>query len=502
MRARSSWKRYVILALFVITALGFNVIPAAAVQVGNDEINFIQVLYNYPSAGQSTWYYEVISGSQPSISHVLFELDPLCLRLWAAGTWDGTDPSSLTVNGGQPSLGTDGSTGYTGLKFDEGFNDGEVRYYYFTLDALFVQSDMVTVVSKGGNSFDTAQITGPAVACPAASPGLSLVKTVNGDDANSAPGIEVIAGDSVLWEYLVTNTGNVDLANIAVTDDQEGAICTIAALASGQSATCSQTGVAIQGQYTNVGTATATYDNTPITASDPANYFGKPRFVANPLIDIEKLVNGVDADEAYGPKVLVGSTVTWEYIVTNSGNVDLTNVVVTDNKIGQICTAATLAVGQTITCTATGTAIKGQYSNIGTATGSYNGTTVQDSDAAYYLGVYANPKIIIKKLTNNQDADEKPGPSIPVGSVVTWKYVVHNAGNVDLTNIKVYDSVIAPNQNQPLCTIAVLHPQETFTCTATGIATAGQYMNVGKVTAFYGTTLVKDNDYSHYYGVQ
>ena len=43
----------------------------------------------------------------------------------------------------------------------------------------------------------------------------------------------------------------------------------------------------------------------------------------------------------------------------------------------------------------------------------------------------------------------------------------------------------------------------TFTLdTATGIATAGQYMNVGKVTAFYGTTLVKDNDYSHYYGVQ
>ena len=43
-----------------------------------------------------------------------------------------------------------------------------------------------------------------------------------------------------------------------------------------------------------------------------------------------------------GLTVATGSTVTWAYTVTNTGNVALSNVSVTDNKIGAIaCPAAT-----------------------------------------------------------------------------------------------------------------------------------------------------------------
>jgi hypothetical protein len=49
------------------------------------------------------------------------------------------------------------------------------------------------------------------------------------------------------------------------------------------------------------------------------------------------------------------------------------------------------------------------------------------------------PSVDIQKLTNNQDADVAPGPRIPVGSPVVWKYVVTNNGSVNISNIVVVD---------------------------------------------------------------
>ena len=97
----------------------------------------------------------------------------------------------------------------------------------------------------------------------------------------------------------------------------------------------------------------------------------------------------MDADTAdKGPVLKVGSTVTWTYVVTNTGDVTLTNVKVTDNKLGDIsCPKNTLAAGESMTCTASGTAELVQYANLGTATGSYGGSTVTDTDPSHYSGV-------------------------------------------------------------------------------------------------------------------
>src|SRR5204863_2446603 len=58
--------------------------------------------------------------------------------------------------------------------------------------------------------------------------------------------------------------------------------------------------------------------------------------VFNPALNIVKFVNGQDADSPTGPHVAVGSTVTYTYVVTDTGNVPLANVVVTDDKLGTI----------------------------------------------------------------------------------------------------------------------------------------------------------------------
>jgi len=106
-----------------------------------------------------------------------------------------------------------------------------------------------------------------------------------------------------------------------------------------------------------------------------------------PSIAIEKSTNGEDADNPTGPVIPVGDPVAWTYHVQNTGNVALTNVTVTDDQgVAVSCPKTTLAVGESMTCTANGTAAAGQYANLGTATGEYNGTTVSDEDPSHYFG--------------------------------------------------------------------------------------------------------------------
>jgi len=58
-----------------------------------------------------------------------------------------------------------------------------------------------------------------------------------------------------------------------------------------------------------------------VTACDPDNYYGQ-----TPKLAIVKKTNGTDNNVAPGVYVVPGSTVTWTYEITNTGNVALTNL--------------------------------------------------------------------------------------------------------------------------------------------------------------------------------
>lgn len=111
-------------------------------------------------------------------------------------------------------------------------------------------------------------------------------------------------------------------------------------------------------------------------------------YSTGPSIDIEKHTNGHDADEAPGALVLIGGAVEWEYKVTNSGYVNLTGITVTDDQgVAVDCGGKdALIPGESMTCTASGTAIAGQYSNVGTASGTGDGQEVSDEDPSHYWG--------------------------------------------------------------------------------------------------------------------
>ncbi|MCP3934441.1 MAG: hypothetical protein GY708_03615, partial [Actinomycetia bacterium] len=243
-------------------------------------------------------------------------------------------------------------------------------------------------------------------------PAVTIEKSTNGEDADDPTGLEINEGYNIKWAYEVTNTGDALLMNLVVVDDQGVEVdCPQRGLSALATITCEGTGFAEVGQYANVGTVTAVVkdadgDTRGVADDDPSHYLGVDPFA--PSIDIEKATNGEDADTETGPEILVGEEVAWAYEVTNTGKVDLTDVSVTDDQgVTVTCPLDTLAVDESMTCTASGTAVEGQYSNVGSAVGfDPDGTEVSDEDPSHYIGVVlAEPSIDIEKATNGEDAD-------------------------------------------------------------------------------------------------
>ena len=120
---------------------------------------------------------------------------------------------------------------------------------------------------------------------------------------------------------------------------------------------------------------------------DPTKVFDQNCRPVGASVSIRKSTNGEDANDAPGPTITVGSPVTWTYLVSNTGTVALTGVVVLDDRgVAVACAQTTLAVGQSMTCTGSGVATLGQYRNVGTVTANWAGGQVTASDASHYLG--------------------------------------------------------------------------------------------------------------------
>lgn len=114
----------------------------------------------------------------------------------------------------------------------------------------------------------------------AANTSIDIEKHTNGYDADTpeeAPILQV--GDTVVWEYIVTNTGSGPGRELTITvsDDQGvNVICTIDVLEVGESTTCYGYGVAEVGLYANIGCVEGV-DRRGDTVSDcdPSHYFGE-----------------------------------------------------------------------------------------------------------------------------------------------------------------------------------------------------------------------------------
>ncbi|MFT3892848.1 MAG: hypothetical protein QM730_14545 [Anaerolineales bacterium] len=313
------------------------------------------------------------------------------------------------------------------------------------------------------------------------------IEKVTVDDTMEGDNLNILTGETISWKYAVQNTGNVTLTDVTVTDDKVAAATihcggtnVIASLAPDETVICTATGTAIIGPYTNNGSVNAKppFGNN-VTASDASSYFG-----ANPQLTIDKVTMD-GATEGDGLYILTGETIGWKYTVTNTGNVVLDNMTVTDSQnVAVSCPKATLAIGESMICTASGTAITGSYTNSGTASGSYTDSvghshTDTETDTSSYFG--ADPQIAIAKATVD-GSTSGDALNVLTGESIKWRYTVTNAGNIPLSHVTVTDSksgvtpvyVSGDTNNNSKLDIT-----EAWIFEATGTAITGTYENIG-----------------------
>src|SRR5215204_957678 len=196
-------------------------------------------------------------------------------------------------------------------------------------------------------------------------PALSIVKTSSTQSYDSV-------GDVITYTIVATNTGNTTLAAVTITDANAVlGTCTPAngtSLAPGATLTCSATHVVTQadieaGHYLN----TACVDDGPGGAAqvcDDVNVPGEK----NPALDIIKSPDTQTINS--------GGTASFTITVTNTGNVTLTDVHVTDAQApgcaqtsAQLGANATLAPGATFNYPCTLAGVTSSFTNSATATG-------------------------------------------------------------------------------------------------------------------------------------
>jgi hypothetical protein len=231
-----------------------------------------------------------------------------------------------------------------GIKFsDQGLSEGIVQTATFViskpganLDKSLIENTNWWVRLQSTNGGADSAKTGGFIGTipggptpPPPNPSIFIDKVTNGAD-----GLNILAGLPITWTYKVSNTGNVPLSSVSLTDDKEGIITNFISgdannntlLDTDEVWTYTKTGIAQPGSYSNTGSVTGSYNGTPVNSSDPSSYFG-----ASPSMAIDKVTKSgsVQGDGLLIPQ---GSPISWIYTVTNTGNVPLSNVQVTDDK--------------------------------------------------------------------------------------------------------------------------------------------------------------------------
>jgi uncharacterized repeat protein (TIGR01451 family) len=332
--------------------------------------------------------------------------------------------TALTTNAGGPYvLGADGTVALSDVAHLSGGTSnagGTITFVLFSDNACSTQvGGDVTVAVNGADGKD---YTSPSITVNA--PGTYYwVANYSGDGNNAAsnttcgdpsespvvlrPHISVskspdaqtiLVGQTANFTITVTNDGNATLTNVVVTDAlapgcarTSADIPGLASMAPGATITYTCSLANVTASFTNIAVATghpplgpdvSAQDTAAVTVVAPATH---------PAISIVK-----------NPKsqtVTSGGTATFTITVTNTGDVTLTNVTVTD-PLSPNCnkTIGTLAPGASSSYTCTRANVTSNFTNVAVASGTAGGTTVTAQDTAPVTAKAAalKPKTVTK----------------------------------------------------------------------------------------------------------
>src|SRR5690625_3550565 len=317
------------------------------------------------------------------------------------------------------------------------------------------------------------------------SPSIHLLKSGAYVDANE-DGI-VNPGDEIHYTFVVTNTGNVPLTDVTVTDP----LVTVSGgpidLGVGESDGTTFTGVYVvtqadinAGGVYNIATTTGTppkgdpveddsEDPNPLEEDDPDYDPECPDCTFVPLEEspsIHLLKSGAYVDANEDGIVNPGDEIHYTFVVTNTGNVPLTGVTVTDPLFTVSGGPIDLDVAESDETTFTGVYVitqedinAGGVYNIATTTGTPpKGDPVEDDsedpepldpeDPNYdpdcpdctFVPLEESPSIHLLKSGVYVDANEDD--IVNPGDEIHYTFTVTNTGNVPLTDVTVTDPLV------------------------------------------------------------
>jgi gliding motility-associated-like protein len=314
------------------------------------------------------------------------------------------------------------------------------------------------------------------------SPSMTISKDGTYMDNNSDGKTNV--GDTIIYEFVVTNTGNVPLSNVTVTDNNAVVSGGPISLAVGASDSTTFTavhtitqadidaGIVYNSAITSatpptgppvMGTSTdpTPCATCPVNPACPTCTDTKTPLAQSPSIAISK--DGTYMDNNSDGKTNVGDTIIYKFVVTNTGNVPLSNVTVTDNNAVVSGGPISLAVGasDSTTFTAVHTITQADIdagivynSAITSATPPTGppvmGTSTDPTPCATCPVNPACPTCTDTKTPLAQSPsialvktavliDENGDGLTQVGETIQYSFVLTNTGNVPLTNITIKD---------------------------------------------------------------
>ncbi|MFC7356938.1 gliding motility-associated C-terminal domain-containing protein, partial [Jejudonia soesokkakensis] len=384
------------------------------------------------------------------------------------------------------------------------------------IDAGIV-NNQATVVGTPPTGADVTDLSGATIdddlstdtlVCQEASIAVIKVGTVN--DINGSGCAD--PKETITYTFTVVNTGNVTLTNIDIDDPLVNVVGGPITLGPNETDNTSFTAVySIRQSDIDRGFVT---NQATVTGLDPNNMVVSDLSDDNSLLEDDDTVtqlcqNGVIAliktgtptDQNGNGCVDEGETIVYDFVVTNLGNVALTNVIITDPLVSVSGGPITLLAGasDTETFSAIYTVVQGDVdrgfvSNQATASGTTpNGTVVTDlsdnnsnfEDDATIVNLCQMPMISLEKsgLWNDENGDG----AAQAGETVTYFFNVINTGTVTVFNITLTDPL--PGIEITGGPIAQLDPGQndnttfsgTYVVTEADVA-AGQVVNQATAT--------------------
>ncbi|WP_088974304.1 DUF7507 domain-containing protein [Micromonospora coxensis] len=331
-----------------------------------------------------------------------------------------------------------------------------------------------------GGVTDTAVARGtpPGATTPVESPPSSLTIP----DADIEAAVQVVkaspttgiteVGQQVRYRYLVVNTGGLTLTGVTVNDTLlfpadraflSPIVCGPDDTPNGQVTLAPGESIECRATYT-----VSPADYAQASLLDVATATGTPPFGPKPVsppspLDLPVLKPSIGLAKSVSPQVVSrpGDTVTYRYVVTNTGNTTLTSVTVTETDFsgtgpapaigcGDVPNGAlTLDPGASVTCTATYTVTEADV-----ATGTITNTAVATGAPPDVPGAPpldpARSDPASATVTATRDAAITVVKSSPVdkahraGERVPYRFLVTNVGSVTLTGVTVTDTLVAP----------------------------------------------------------